>query len=102
LFWAWLAMWPWMEVNAYLGERRLQRDGPNAWKPIQPLRDSALLGALAAPLITGLSLVQDLSVLEAIATGTACGAVIFGMTATMLSSMRRAHTWRSSERRSGS
>jgi hypothetical protein len=91
-FWWWAVIWPWLEVFGYLAERRLERDGPDAWKPIQPRRDSALAGALTAPLTLGIMLVQGVPVAEAVPTSAACGVIVFAISSAIIWSMRRGRT----------
>ena len=77
-FWWWVVIWPWIEVFLFLAERRFQRDGGvETWKPAHPIRDGAFAGGVTAPLVTGVMLLQDYSVGEAVATGAVCGVILF-------------------------
>jgi len=81
-FWWWAVVWPWLEVHLYLGERHLRRGGGEAWKPARPLRDSALAGVATAGAIVVITLLQDATLSEALATAAACGAIVFTITGT--------------------
>jgi hypothetical protein len=81
-FWWWLVMWPWMEVYVLLAERALQRDGPETWREARLVRDSAVAGAVTAPIIAAIMLADDGGVAEAVITGVLCGFIVFGIAAT--------------------
>lgn len=89
-FWLWVVMWPWIEVVAFLGERRLRRDGgAHTWQPARPLRDSAFAGLATAPCIFAITLLQDFDVREAVATAIACAVCVFGVSGMLAWLMRR-------------
>lgn len=77
-FLVWLWVGPWLEVVAFLAERRFERDGgADDWPPFRPLHASALAGVATVPTIAGIALLQDQSVAEALVSGAACGVVVF-------------------------
>ncbi len=89
-FWFWVVIWPWAEVLAFLGERRLHRDGgAHTWQPARPLRDSAFAGLATAPCILVITLLQDFDVGEAVATAIACAVGVFGVSGILAWLMRR-------------
>ena len=89
-FWLWVLMWPWAEVVAFLGERRLRRDGgAHTWQRARPLRDSALAGLATAPCILAITLLQDFAVGEAVATAVACAVCSFAVSGIFAWLMRR-------------
>ncbi len=81
-FWWWLVMWPWLEVNMFLAERAFQRDGAESWRKERLVRDSAVAGAVTAPIIVLIMLADDAAVAEAVITGVLCGFIVFGITVT--------------------
>jgi hypothetical protein len=81
-FWWWLVMWPWMEVYVFLAERALERDGAESWREARLVRDSAVAGAVTAPIIVAIMLADDAAVAEAVIAGVLCGFVVFGIAAT--------------------
>lgn len=88
-FWPLVVLWPWLEVDAYLGERSLRRDGVDAWRAFRPLRDPLLTGVAMVPLVVAILLVQGESARSALTNGLACGVIVALIGYTIVLMMRR-------------